>query len=122
MKLKPAIVAAAMLLSAPVLAHDEEKGPNGGRVADVGTHHIELVVKGQAVQVYVGDANNKPLVVTGYKGLAILTVAGKAQRIVLEANDEKFLSGTAPVTVGDRPRGVVQLTVPEGKTLQGRFN
>jgi hypothetical protein len=122
MKLQSALVAFALLLSAPALGHDVEKGPNGGRVVDAGSHHIELVVKGPAVQVFVTDANEKPVAATGFKGLAILTVSGKAHRIVLEAKDEKFLSGMAPMALGNAPRGVVQLTPPGGKTVQGRFN
>ena len=55
-------------------------------------------------------------------GETILTVTGKAHRIVLEVKDEKFLSGSAPVALGERPRGVVQLTAPGGKTVQGRLN
>ena len=59
--------------------------------------------------------------ITGYKGLAILTVGGKAQRIELTAQDDR-LSGTSPIALPAQPNGVVQLTTPDGKTSQGRYH
>ena len=120
MKLKIAALASLLLIAAPVLAHDV-KGRNGGRVVDAGPHHVELVVKDKVVIVYVSDAADKPVTITGFKGLAILTVSGKALRIVLEPQESTRLSGTSPVTLPANAKGVVQLTGPDGKTAQGRF-
>jgi hypothetical protein len=112
---------ATLLLAAPALAH-EAKGPNGGRIADAGSYHVELVAKETLLELYVSDANDKPVAATGFKAVAILTVGGKAQRIVLEAKEPARLSGNAPVPLPKQPKGAVQLTSPDGKTASARFN
>ena len=120
MKCMFSVITAAALIISSAAAH-EVKGPNGGRVVDASPHHIELVVKDKAVSVFVTDANDKPVQVAGFKGLAILTVGGKAQRIALSPQDGNRIAGTANVTVPPNVRGVVQVTGPDGKTAQGRF-
>jgi hypothetical protein len=82
---------------------------------------VELVVETKAVSVYVSDAKEKPIPAAGFKGLAILTVSGKAQRIELAPQDNK-LGGASPVTIPADVKGVVQLTGPDGKTAQGRYH
>jgi hypothetical protein len=121
MKVRNMIVLAALVLAAPVFAHGT-KGPNGGQVADVAAYHIELVTRNEVVEVYVIDAaTEKPLSVKGFKALAILTVGGKPQRIVLDETEPTRLSGKAAVPLPNEPKGVVQLTMPDGKTANARF-
>jgi hypothetical protein len=115
------ITLAALFIAAPALAH-EAKGPNGGRIADAGSYHVELVAKETLVELYVSDANEKPVPATGFKAVAILTVSGKPQRIVLEAKEAARLSGSAAVKLPKEPKGAVQLTSPDGKTASARFN
>jgi len=112
---------ALLLASMPAAAHEVLNGPHGGRVVEAGTHHVELVVKAKAVDVFVTDANDKTVPIAGYKALAILTVGGKAQRIELAARDDR-LTGTSPLDLPDSPKGVVQITSPDGKTAQGRYH
>jgi hypothetical protein len=121
MKSMLSIFAVAALISSAA-AHEVSKGPNGGRVVDASPHHIELVVKDKAVSVFVTDADDKPVQVVGFKGLAVLTIGGKAQRIALSPQDGNRIAGTANVTVPPDVRGVVQVTGPDGKTAQGRFH
>ena len=120
MRTKHLILAAAMLFAAPGLAH-EAKGPNGGRVADAGSYHVELVAKDRLVELHVSDAAEKPIPATGFKAVAILTVGGKPQRIVLEATEPTRLSGNAAVALPKELKGAVQLTTPDGKTASARF-
>lgn len=115
------LATAAFLIAAlPATAHEVLKGPNGGRIVEAGPYHVELVVEAKAVAVYLSDANDKPIPAAGFKGLAILTVGGKAQRIELAPQDNK-LAGSSPVTVPAAVKGVVRLTDPDGKTAQGRY-
>ena len=122
MKLKVVLAAAALLVGAAVSAHEVNKGPHGGPVVEAGSHHVEMVVKGGTVDVFVTDASDKPVGTDGFKGVAILTVAGKPQRTVLETKEGARLSGTSPVALPSEAKGVVQLTAPDGKTSQGRFH
>jgi hypothetical protein len=119
MKSKPIMFAAVLLFAAPVFAH-EGKGPNGGRVADAGAYHVELVTKGTAVELHIADADEKPVPATGFKATVILIAGGKSQRIVL-APGERMLSGTAAVPLPKDPKGAVQLTTPDGKTANASF-
>lgn len=114
-------VAGSLLLAAPVWAH-EVAGKNGGRVADAGKYHVELVARDKTVDVYVTDGGEKPVPATGFKGTAILVIDGKPARITLAPADDKKLTGTAEVALGAAPKGAVQLTAPDGATSSGKFN
>lgn len=102
-------------------AHDA-KGPNGGQLTDAGKYHVELVGKGTRLEVFVSDANDAPLPATGFKALAILVIEGKPQRIPLQPEGADRLTGTAPAPLSSSPKGVVQLTAPDGTVAQARFN
>ncbi len=115
------VITTLLLTPASGSAHDA-KGPHGGEVTDAGSYHVELVVKSNTVTVFVSDKNEKPIAATGFKAIAILVVGGKAERIVMEPAGESRLSGTTAIVVPARPKGVVQLTAPDGKTAQAKFN
>ncbi len=122
MNRKMLVAAGALFVALPALAHDVAKGPNGGRVAEAGNYHVELVAKNTQVDVFLTDANDKALAPTGFKGLAILVIAGKSVRVPLEPADGTKLSGKAASAVPNQPKGVVQITAPGGKTAQAKFN
>ena len=119
-RLKLTLLAAASLAATPVAAHDV-KGPHGGRVVDAGNYHLELVVGGADVTVFVTDGSDKPVASTGFKAVAILNADGKAQRIALESGDPAKLSGKAETPLPADVKGVVQLTAADGKVRQGQF-
>ncbi len=116
-----AVVAASILLSAAAAAH-EAKPKHGGRVAEAGDYHVELVTRPDTVELHLADHDNKAVKSAGYKGLAILVVDGKSQRIVLSPSGDTQLTGKSAVTLPKAPKGVVQITLPGGKTVQARFN
>lgn len=115
------VIVALLTSTGSALAHDA-KGPHGGRVTDAGSYHVELVVKSDIVDVFISDASDKPVASSGFKGTAILVADGKSQRVVLAPVDGTRLSGNATVALPNQPKGVVQLTGPDGKTVQGKFN
>lgn len=119
-----ALTLAALLATAPAArAHDQpRRGPNGGTVVDAGSYHVEVVASGAVLDVFVSDEADKPVPAVGFKGTAILTVDGKAQRISLEPADGTRLTGKAGGPLPATPKGAVQLTAPDGKTAQGRLN
>ena len=112
----------ALTLAAPAIAHDVAKGANGGRVAEAGSYHVELVAKNTRVEVFLTDANDKPISAGGFKGVAILLVSGRSQRIPLTPEGDTRLTGHAGAALPAEPKGAVQLTAPDGKTAQARFN
>ena len=115
------MIGALLLGPGPGLAH-EARGTHGGRIADAGSYHVELVVKSDVVDVFISDAGEKPVAASGFKGTAILVADGKSQRVVLAPADGARLSGSATTALPDRPKGVVQLTGPDGKTIQAKFD
>ena len=112
---------AILVPAQPACAHDP-KPRHCGAVVIAGTYHVELVVKDGQVDVYLMGHDDKPLAVTGRKGVAILMAGGKSVRIPLEPVGSARLSGKAADAHPTAPKGVVQITEPAGGTVQARFN
>jgi hypothetical protein len=122
MTLKTVLAAALVALPLAAYAHADKTGHNGGPQTDAGTFHVEVLPKGTALTVFVRDHDDKPVPTTGYKGTAIFVIGGKPERINLIPDGENRLKGSSTVTLPAQPKGAVQLTGPDGKTAQGRFN
>ena len=121
MKLTHLAFAVALLAALPAYAHDA-KSLHGGRLADAGPYHVELVAKEKAVDVFIVGENGKPVDPKGFKAVAIFTLGGKAERITLAPSEKDRLSGTAASALPANPKGAVQLTAPDGKTATARFD
>ena len=111
-----------LVLSGVARAHGPDQGPNGGRQVDAGAYHIEMVVEGSTLTIHIRDRDDSPVQTNGFRGTAVLTVEGRAQRIALSPSGENRLTGTAPGTLPPQPRGVVQVSGPAGASMQGRFD
>ena len=111
----------ALLAAVPAYAH-EPKASHGGRVADAGPYHVELVAKDTAIEVFLLGENDKPVDPKGFKGVAIFNLGGKAERVTLAPSEKSTLSGTAPTALPAKLKGAVQLTLPDGKTATARFH
>ncbi len=105
------LIASSLLLATVALAH-EAIGPNGGRLVDAGNLHVELVPKGRAVDVFVSDANEKPVSVEGYKGTAVLVIGGKPHRIQLAPAKDNRLSEPPMSTCRRRSRARCRCSCP----------
>ena len=116
------LLTVALLTSAGAASAHEAKARNGGRIAEAGSYHIEMVVKSDTVEVFISDENEKSVAASGFKGTAILVAGGKSLRILLAHVDGTRLSGSATNALPGVPKGVVQLTGPDGKTIQARFD
>lgn len=121
MRLTTLTLAGLLIAAGPALAH-ELNGQNGGRVADAGKYHVELVANGSTVEVYLLDGDAKPVPASGFKGSAVLVAGGKPARIALIPADGNKLTGTAEVALPANPKGAVQLTAPDGSSASGKFN
>lgn len=121
MKLKHLALAIALLATLPAYAHDA-KGRHGGRLADAGPYHAELVGKDKVIEIFLTSESDKPIDTKGFKGVAIFSVGGKAERITLVPSESGALSGVAAADLPPVAKGVVQLTAPDGKTATARFD
>jgi len=111
-----------ILLVADGGSASDVQAQHGGRAVEASEYHVEMVAKAGVVDVYLADHDNKAVPSAGYKGLAILVVDSKSQRIVLEPAGGSRLSGKASGELPTAPKGVVQIILPNGKTAQARFN
>ena len=106
----------ALLAALPAYAH-EPKASHGGRLADAGPYHVELVAKDTAIEIFLIGENDKPVDPKGFKGVAIFNLGGKAERITLapsEKNESERNSGHGPAR--PIPRGRFSSPAPDGKT------
>lgn len=111
----------AMIIPFTAEAHDP-KGRHGGRIVHAGSYHVELVTKGTTVEAFLLGHDDKPIRVDGYKGVAILVVDGRSQRVPLVPVDNDRLKGDAAAGLPENPKGVVQITNPTGTIANARFN
>jgi hypothetical protein len=117
-----ALAIAATPVPLTAQGHSHEKGKNGGQLADAGSYHVEAVAKGDTLTVYVTDHDtDKPIPTAGFKGLAILVVAGKTQRIQLAPTGPNALTGRAEAALSASIKGAVQITNARNSTVQAKF-
>ncbi|WKA27913.1 hypothetical protein [Bradyrhizobium roseum] len=121
MKFGYLILGIALLAALPANAH-EPKASHGGRVADAGPYHVELVAKETAVEIFLTGENDKPVDPKGFKGVAIFNLLGKAERITLAPTEKNNLAGMAAAPLPANPKGAIQLTAPDGRTATARFD
>lgn len=121
-RLFPAALLGAALFATPLFAHEPATGAHGGVRVDAGKYHAELVADGtSSVSVFLSDGADRPILAEGFKANAILLVNGKTQRFPLAPADASRLSGMAPVAVSKGVKGAVQITAPDGSTVQAKF-
>jgi hypothetical protein len=121
MKLRCLAAAIVLLAASPIWAHNP-KSAHGGRIVGAGPFHAELVVKDKAVEIFLRGHDDKPIHPKGFKGVAILNVGGKAERITLAPSEGEALTGTATAALPENPKGAVQLTAPDGTTATAKFD
>jgi len=121
MKLGYLTLGIALLVGLPAHAH-EPKASHGGRLAEAGPYHVELVATDTAIDVFLIGENDKPVNPKGFRGVAIFNLGGKTERITLAPSEKNNLSGTATTALPAKPKGAVQLTAPDGKTATARFD
>jgi hypothetical protein len=114
-------LAVLLLFTATAYAHGPAKGTHGGPQVDAGDYHVELVVKGTVLTVYLKDKDDKPVDAKDHKGIGIFVVAGKPQRIELKSAGPNELTGTSAVALPTSLKGTVQITAPGGQTVQAKF-
>jgi hypothetical protein len=70
--------------------------------------------------------NHKPppkaAAMDGYKGLAVIPVGGKSERIDLAPAGGNKLAGTVTVAIPPNAKGVVRLNGPDENTSQAKFD
>jgi hypothetical protein len=118
------IAAAALLIAAPVAAHEGHAGgesPHGGTVVENGHHKLEVVAKDGSLDVYVTGEDGKPEETAGAKASAVILAGGKKTDVTLAPAEANVLRGAGDFTVGKGTAIVLTLTMPGHKPEQSRM-
>jgi hypothetical protein len=115
------LLALSLLALASVTLADGGIGPNGGQIKDAGKHHLELVVKENALTVYVTDAKHQKIVIKGASGTATILAGKTTANVKLEPSGENALAGSGRFESTPDVKIVVSLTLPGESPVQARF-
>ncbi|HML43286.1 MULTISPECIES: hypothetical protein [Hyphomicrobium] len=108
------------LALADEVAHDHE-AKHGGILVHNGHHHLELVAKGNTLELFVRHEDGKVEDVSGAKASATVLAGGKTEVVTLAPSGENGLKGTGGFDAGKGTTVVVNLTMPGHETEQIRF-
>ena len=115
-------IAIFALAFAPGTYADERKGgPNGGQVKDACNHHLELVVKENALTVYVTGAKDAKVATKGASGSATVLTGKNTASLKLEPTGENALAGSGSFQPVPDMKVVVSITLPGQASIQARF-
>lgn len=124
--LKLSALTLALIFSQGALAHSDEyldtqTAPHGGQLRMVGIYHYELVVKPNAVTVYLTDHVGTKQSSKGAIGSATI-LSGKTKTTVkLQPGVDNELTGTGRFGLSPDMKVVVSITMPGQSPEQGRF-
>jgi hypothetical protein len=111
-------------LPALALAHGADPGPHGGEVEDANPGpalHIEVVLKGSAISVYLADEDGKQVPTAGVTGTATVLVNKKKEQVTLAPAGNNLLTGTGSFTPATDLRMLVAVIV-SGTKQQALFS
>jgi hypothetical protein len=122
--MRSSLLTATILTMSLVSTHAGEvsgKGPNGGRLADAGSLHVEFVSKGAEVSVFTYDHDNKAVSSSGMAGRITVQESGKTRNAVLSAEAPNRLTGKLDAPLADGAKVIVSITLKGGKPVQARY-
>ena len=117
----PLLALSLLALASVSFADEGTTGPNGGQIKDAGKHHLELVVKENALMVYVTDAKHQKITTKGASGSATVLAGKNTSNVKLEPSGEDALAGSGKFESTPAMKIVVSLTLPGENPVQARF-
>lgn len=117
------LMVSVLLGVAPALAGGPAIGPNGGKVEHAGPYHLELVVKGNGLAVYLTDADSgKAIEAKDAKASATVLADRQPETVTLAPAEGGALRGQGVFSVDARDlKIVVSVAMPGEKPVQARF-
>lgn len=118
-----ALLGALFLLPAAALGDGDlsKPGPNGGKVADAGKYHLELVVKPAEMRVYVTGAKDAKVDTQGAEASATVLSGKEKSTVKLVPADGNALAGNGAFNPKTAMTVVVTLTLAKQAPVQARF-
>ena len=116
------IILAMSILPAAASAHESEKGPNGGPLVDSAGHHVEMVVNGTELVLFLTGDADKPIASSVTKNArAVVQDGGKTATVPLQPAQPNKLIGALAAPLGKGARVVMSATMADGHAVQARF-
>lgn len=115
-------IVAAVLLAAPAVAEDFEKGPSGGLMLDVAGIDAEPLTSGNTVTINVFEAfKAKPVSTSGYVGAVLISGGTGRETVTLAPQGENSLKGEAKNPIPADATIILTVKTAEGKSGQAKF-
>jgi hypothetical protein len=114
-------IAALCALAIPALAHDLEKGPNGGQLVDVKGHHVEFTAKPDAIVIYLTGDKDAPIASAGTDARALVQDGGKTTTVALTPAEPNILTGKLDAALTAGAKVVVTGKLSDGHEILARF-
>jgi len=96
-------------------------GPNGGQMRDAGKYHLELVVRGTVLTLYVTGAKDAQIATRGATGSATVLAGKRTSSVKLEPSGENALAGSGGFQAVPNMKVVVSVRLPGQSPIQARF-
>jgi hypothetical protein len=122
MDLRIGVLISCLLIGVPSAAHEVLRSPNGGRLVKTDAYSVELIVKDDALTVYLTDLKARPVSTFAFKAHATLNVDDKEQHIPLERQQSGSWMGKSPLLLPPDARIAIHLTTSDGKTARVFFH
>jgi len=126
-RLQALILGVTVAFSSAVSAHTDEyldtvAAPHGGQLRMAGGSHYELVVKSEALQVYVTDHAGNPTPVKDASGSAIVMAGAQKQSITFQPKGDNLLEGAGKFDPSQPLKAVVNIQLSGQEAQQARFD
>jgi hypothetical protein len=113
----------AFLISTSAEAHAPPMGKHGGPQVNAGPYHVEAVIDGRLITVYITDHGGAPpRQADGISATARMTpLNGSASDMPLRAQAAGVLSGEAEKRLVVPPLGTIEIRTPFNTTVRATF-
>lgn len=99
-----------------------QKGPNGGQLVDAADRfHLELVVAGQELRLFVADLKDKPVSTQGASARATVVSSGGKTVVELKPGSANSLVGSGPFGRSKSMKVDVSLSLPGAAPVTAKF-
>jgi hypothetical protein len=121
-----AVMLCTLLGAAPASAHtddwfDKNPTPHGGQVRMSGPYHLEVVLEGANLIVYVTDHGDKKIPTANWKAHAVIMTDGKVSRAPLIADGDNRLRANGAIPAHKVLKLVVSVAPPAAQEYTARF-
>jgi hypothetical protein len=126
MRVQAILLAAGLAFASVVRAHSDEyfdsiRTPHGGQMRMAGPFHLEMVVKGGGITVYVADHGNEAIPTDGAKAVARVSSGKDVVEVPLAPAGGNVLKGSGAFKATRSTRVEMSIEVPGKGSAEASF-